>query len=439
VTYQRPLEQMPAELILGALATLPGAFWLRTDSGCFAGALPTARSSAFDPEPALAIAARAPGPAEAPFPRWVGALPYEAVRGRERDRTPDPRPAPGLLRPVWQRYDAVVRLDESEGPILLAEDEGAAGRLETALRSRRTQLSPAAAVLSWAGPPEPEAVHRERIAAALEFIARGQLYQVNLARRFEFRQQGHPFELLLRLSAHGQKGAGDVRSPAPLALAPFAAAIDFGAVAVVSTSPESFLKLGEAGYVATCPIKGTRPRHVDPERDRALARELDESEKERAELAMVIDIERSDLGRLAIPGTVSLAGPPSVVSHASVHHRHALVTGRLRPGVTRSEVFDALMPSGSVTGAPKVRAMDLIRQLEAHRRGLYTGALGTLLSDGTLELSMAIRCLVLTGGSAEYFSGGGIVADSDPDAEVQETLWKAEQLLALLGPQGLRS
>jgi len=121
-----------------------------------------------------------------------------------------------------------------------------------------------------------------------------------------------------------------------------------------------------------------------------------------------------------------------------VHHRHALVTARLRAGVGRAEVLHALMPSGSVTGAPKVRAMDLIRELEARRRGLYTGALGALYTSGQLELSMAIRCLVLRGGSAEYFSGGGIVADSDPAAEVQETLWKAEQLLSLLGEQGLR-
>jgi len=341
-----------------------------------------------------------------------------------------------MQEPIWQRYDAVLAFDSAEQPWLLATDEGAAAALERAIRSRLVPLSGRAASLSWAEPPEPAAVHERRIAAALELISRGQLYQVNLARRFEFRSSGQPLELLLRLSSPGP--AGIVAAALAGGLAPYGAAIDFGDVAVVSTSPESFLELGAGGYAATRPIKGTRPRHADLARDRALAEELDTSEKERAELAMVIDIERSDLGRLAQPGSVRLEAPPSVVTLPTVHHRHALVTARLRAGVGRAEVLHALMPSGSVTGAPKVRAMDLIRELEARRRGLYTGALGALYTSGQLELSMAIRCLVLRGGSAEYFSGGGIVADSDPAAEVQETLWKAEQLLSLLGEQGLR-
>lgn len=433
LAVRRELPGLSASLVLGALAELPGSFWLATTSGTFAGALPTARSAAFDPEPELRPAA---GSAHAStFPRWVGALPYEAVRSWERDRAPDGRASPSLTAPIWQRYDAAVRLDLAEGPCLFGVDERALRRLEEVLRAARTQLEPERAALSWARTPEPEQLHEARIRQALEHIARGELYQVNLARRFEFRARGHAFELLSRLASRGT-GAEGAALRGPLDLTPFSTAIDFGEAQVVSTSPESFLELGPGGFVATRPIKGTRPRHPDPALDQALARELDQSEKERAELAMVIDLERNDLGRLAIPGTVALAEPPTVVSLATVHHRQALVTARLAPSVTRTEVLRAMMPSGSVTGAPKVRAMDLIRELEAHRRGLYTGCLGALFSDGRLELSMAIRCLVVAAGQAEYWSGGGIVADSDPEAEVEETRWKAEQLFALLGPAG---
>jgi len=430
MTVVRDLTGISPDLVLGALSVLPGAFWLCSGRATYAGALPDARSSALDPEPTLAppvgAAAFAPSEGTQQFPRWVGALPYEAGRGLERTSARDPRPEAALKAPVWQRYGAVIRFDGGAEPMILADSAPSAQRLEQAVRSGLRPLEPDHARLSWAEPAEAESIHERRIVRAIELIERGELYQVNLARRFALRARGHPFDLALRMACRG--GAGRLCD-----LAPFAAALDLGEVQVVSASPESFLELGPDGAIATRPIKGTRPRHPDPERDRALAEELDRSEKERAELAMVIDVERNDLGRIAVPGSVELAEAPSVVSLASVHHRQALVTARALPGTSRAEVLSVMLPSGSVTGAPKVRAMDLIRELESHRRGLYTGALGVLWTDGSVELSMAIRSLVLRGEQAEYFSGGGIVADSDPKAEVEETLWKARQLLALLG------
>jgi len=216
-------------------------------------------------------------------------------------------------------------------------------------------------------------------------------------------------------------------------LPPQAMAFDWPELRVAMASPELFLALDPTGRVSTRPIKGTRPRASDPEADRALARGLDADPKERAELAMVIDVERNDLGRLAVPGSVRLSAPPAVESYASVHHRAATVEAELRPDVTRESLLLSLLPSGSVTGAPKIRAMEVIRDLEPARRGLYTGAAGFLREDGGLELGMAIRTVTLRAGRGAYYAGGGIVADSDPEREVEETLWKARALIDLVG------
>jgi len=182
--------------------------------------------------------------------------------------------------------------------------------------------------------------------------------------------------------------------------------------------------------LATEPIKGTRPRGGDADQDEALARELDADPKERAELAMIIDVERNDLGSVCQVGSVDLAVPPQVVTHRTIHHRKARVVGRARSDVSRTQVLEAMVPSGSVTGAPKVRAMEVIRQLEDQRRGLYTGGLGFVAHDGSVTLTMAIRTLVLRGDRGYYWTGGGIVADSDPVVERQETAWKALQVLS---------
>jgi anthranilate/para-aminobenzoate synthase component I len=182
------------------------------------------------------------------------------------------------------------------------------------------------------------------------------------------------------------------------------------------------------GTLYTAPIKGTRPRGADAARDSALARELDADAKERAELAMIVDVERNDLGRVSAPGSVRVLAGPRVQTHRTVHHRAALIGGRARRDVTREAVIAAMVPSGSVTGAPKIRAMEVIANLESERRGLYTGAIGFLAHDGSATLAMAIRTAVLRGDAGDYWTGGGIVADSDPAREVEETRWKSAQL-----------
>jgi anthranilate/para-aminobenzoate synthase component I len=182
----------------------------------------------------------------------------------------------------------------------------------------------------------------------------------------------------------------------------------------------------------TSPIKGTRPRGTDAASDARLREELASDPKERAELSMIIDVERNDLGRVSAIGSVR-AQAPIVTAQGLVWHRRANVLGRLRGDVGRAELMAAMVPSGSVTGAPKVRAMELIARLEAQRRGLYTGGIGFLTHAGEMTLAMAIRTLTVRDGIGHYFTGGGIVADSQPELELEETRWKARQLFARTG------
>ncbi len=392
------------------LRELPGAFWLRDEDSLFVGAFPGGVSRAIDPEPDRPLV-----PGGGAFPRWVGVLPYETFRGWERHGEKG-REAPLCEEPLWVYYPAVARVTGDEVTVL-GESTLATERLFNALSLAPTTPGGSFS-FQWAEREERGEHHARRIRAALSQIERGELYQVNLARRFVFRVAGHPIDVL--------RGLG------PLGQAPFAAALDLGELQVVSSSPELFLHHRVDHSAITRPIKGTRPRCADPTRDAALAQALDESEKERAELAMVVDIERNDLGRLAQAGSVRMTVPPRIVSHPAVHHREATIHAQLRSHVTREELLTTLLPSGSVTGAPKVSAMELIAQLEPHRRGLYTGALGYLAQDGSLRLSMAIRVLSIKDGTAHYYAGGGIVADSDPEEEVEETQWKAAQLRKVL-------
>jgi anthranilate/para-aminobenzoate synthase component I len=409
--YERPtsLEPDPFEIVR-RLTDRPDVVlaWSEQGQKAWIGADASAVVSAFDPEPELGLCNDSD---LAGVPRWFGVLPYESRRDLERHLS-DKRPPAVIDRPLWRRYGAWVRVDERVH--VIGDDAHRVDELAELLAR-----PPRATAASLALEPalEPAERHLARVRRALELIAQGEVYEVNLARRLDFRVQGRPWDLLARLARRS--------------LPPFSAALEWPELSLVATSPELFVAQAPDGLVWTSPIKGTRPRSVDPIRDAALARELDEDPKEIAELTMIIDVERNDLGRLAIPGTVRMAEPPSVQSHASVHHRVATVEARLPPATARGAVLSAMLPSGSVTGAPKVRAMEVIAELEANRRGLYTGAFGFLKHDGTLELAMAIRTLTIRGTSAEYFTGGGIVADSVPEREVEETLWKAADYLEL--------
>ena len=403
-------------LVARSLWDRPGVAVLTAGFGagrCFVACDPTESVDTLDPEPALPLV-RGAGPLAA-VPRWVGVLPYECRRSLERERltrNPDLRPEPHLSSPRWLRYPAVAVVSDH---VLVVGDSRAAVAQLAGFLQRTPQQRPAR--IELAEPPEPGQAHESRVRAALELIAAGELYQVNLARRFSLHVDGRPHDLLALLSPRG--------------LPPYGLALDLGDTQVVSTSPELFLSVESDRRVLTAPIKGTRPRGMHAADDERLTLELDRDPKERAELVMILDVERNDLGRVADTGTVRLVEPPHVSTLPTVHHRLATLAARLRPTVSRGELLEGTLPSGSVTGAPKVRAMEVIAQLERHRRGLYTGALGTVMHDGTLRLGMAIRTLTVRQGGGHYYSGGGIVADSDPARELEETHWKALQIAAL--------
>ncbi len=252
-----------------------------------------------------------------------------------------------------------------------------------------------------------------------EYIAAGDVFQVNLSRRITVPQAVDPWALYVRMRQ---------RTPAP-----FAAYLRLPHGAVASASPELFLDLGRDGRVETRPIKGTRPRGASPDADRALAAALLASPKDRAENVMIVDLLRNDLGRVCAYGSVEVPRLWALESHPTVHHLVSTVTGRLAPGRDAIDLLRACLPGGSITGAPKVRAMEIIEELEPVRRSVYCGAVGWLGWDGAMMLNIAIRTALVTPDAVHVYAGGGVVADSDPAAEYEETSDKARALLMALG------
>ena len=256
------------------------------------------------------------------------------------------------------------------------------------------------------------------IRAAKAYIAAGDIYQVCLSQRLEADLDAHPWDLYRRL-----------RAVSPV---PYGAYLGFREAAIASVSPEMFLRL-EGGEVETRPIKGTRPRGGTAAADAALAADLLASEKDRAENLMIVDLLRNDLGRACLVGSVSTPSLFALESYSTVHHLVSVVRGRLRPELGAVDLLRACFPGGSVTGCPKIRAMEIIDELEPTRRGPYCGAIGFLGFDGDMDTSIAIRTAIVRGGRVYYQVGGAIVADSDPDAEYQETLDKARPFLLAVG------
>jgi para-aminobenzoate synthetase component 1 len=213
--------------------------------------------------------------------------------------------------------------------------------------------------------------------------------------------------------------------------APYSAYLDTGSGEVASVSPELFLRV-RSGLVITKPIKGTAGRGASREADRDLASRLVASEKDRAENVMIVDLLRNDLSRVCRPGSVKVPELAALETHAAIHHLVSTVEGRLEDGVGAVDLLRATFPGGSVTGAPKIRAMEVLRALEPTRRGAYTGALGILGFHGDLELSVAIRTAVVRGGYATYGTGGGITLASVASEEWRETELKAEPFLSAL-------
>jgi para-aminobenzoate synthetase component 1 len=255
------------------------------------------------------------------------------------------------------------------------------------------------------------------VATAREYICAGDIFQVNLSQRFETELSMSSYELYKRL-----------RKINP---APFANYFNFDGVSIVGASPERFLKV-RGDRVETRPIKGTRPRGRSPEEDRALAQELLSSIKDRAENVMIVDLERNDIGRVCRYGTVKVTELAVLETYPTVFHLTSTVVGRLSEGKNRIDLLQATFPGGSITGAPKVRAMEIIDELEPTRRSVYTGSLGYLSFGGDMDLDIVIRTMIIKGNKAYFQVGGGIVYDSEPEAEYLETLDKGRALMQAL-------
>jgi len=261
------------------------------------------------------------------------------------------------------------------------------------------------------------------VTRTVERIASGEIFQMNLCRRLEAALPAPgiwPFYRRLRAASPAELGAF----------------LDLGEErAVLSISPELFLALrgGRDGVVESRPIKGTRPRGANPREDRALARELAESAKDRAELTMIVDVVRNDLGRVCATGSVEVTSHAGLITLPTLHHTVSTVRGRLAPGAGPLELLRAAFPPASITGAPKIQAMAAIAAAEERRRGPAMGALGWISLGGDLELAVAIRTAVAAAGRVAYHAGCGIVADSDPELEFAESAAKARAFLTALG------
>lgn len=256
------------------------------------------------------------------------------------------------------------------------------------------------------------------IEKAKEYIRMGDIYQVNLSQRFETERSVEPFELYSRLRDF---------SPAP-----FASYLNFEDIVILSSSPERFL-LKRGDYIETRPIKGTRPRGQDPLTDILLKKELAASGKDRAEHVMIVDLERNDLGRICEYGSVRPTEFIITEKYSTVFHLVSTVSGRLRRGIGPVDCLLATFPGGSITGAPKIRAMEIIDELEPVKRSIYTGAIGYISFNGNMDSSIVIRTFIIKGKKVFFSVGGGIVADSDPQSEYNETIDKARGLMQSLG------
>jgi anthranilate synthase component 1 len=396
------------DILFGA----PGEVLSSDDTPDFFGALDAA-----------AAGSRGEPAGDLPFPGgWFLLLGYEGA-GRIEPRLrlpPSPHALPDLLA-VRCRAAIIRDLERGEVHCVSEDGEEATRDLERDLR-RATVLPSSPPSQGLAGEVREDAPERflsgvERI---LRYLRDGDVFQVNLSRawRAQLAAGATPADLYARLQ---------LSNPAP-----FAGIVQWRGSAVLSSSPERLVEV-RGREVQTRPIAGTRPRAPDPAADRALQRQLLASAKERAEHIMLIDLERNDLGRVCEPGSVAVSELMTLESYAHVHHIVSNVRGRLRPGAGPGAVLRAVFPGGTITGCPKVRAMEIIAELEGTGRGPYTGAMGYLGLDGRMDLNILIRSLVCESGAVTLRAGAGIVADSRPEAELAETRAKARGLLQAFG------
>lgn len=375
---------------------------------------------------ALSARSGTPLPAEPDLPfcgGWFLLLGYEAARHVE-PRLRLPASPFALPEALAVRCPAAIIRDHAAGlTLLVAEDDPAQiARLKADLARARAApvTSTARGALVQAVREEPEQRFTDGVRRILDYLRAGDVFQVNLSRAWNA-------ALAPGVTAADLYARLRVSNPAP-----FAGLAQWGDTTVLSSSPERLVEV-HGRQVQTRPIAGTRPRGADEIEDRRLQQQLIASLKERAEHVMLIDLERNDLGRVCEPGSIEVSELMTLESYAHVHHIVSNVRGRLRADAAPGDVLKAVFPGGTITGCPKVRAMEVIAELEGEGRGPYTGAMGYLSRDGRMDLNILIRSLVCEGGQVSLRAGAGIVADSRPDAELAETRSKARGLLQACG------
>ena len=359
----------------------------------------------------------------------AGLVSYEM--GRILERLPAPKatmPSPALMLGF---YDVVLAQDRQTGATSIVANGWPEEKPSTRLRRAEERTAWLLALQGSAATPsvEPVSWHavqsRAEVCAAIErtrhHIEEGDIFQANITQTFQAARPAGltPQQAYAALTKNGG--------------APFGAYVDTGSYQLLSVSPERFLQIDASGRVETRPIKGTRPRGCTDAEDAALKADLLASEKDRAENLMIVDLLRNDLSRCCVPGTVTVPHLHSLESFRDVHHLVSVVTGQLEDRFTAVDQFAAAFPGGSITGAPKIRAMEIIHDLESGPRGPYCGSVVAFGFDGALDSSIVIRTLVLTDDKLTVQAGGGIVWDSDPAAEYEESVLKARPLLELFG------
>ncbi len=371
-------------------------------------------------------AAAAPAAAQLPFTGgWALYLGYE-LAGEVEPRLALPRtPLPWIAFAL--RTPCALLHELGSNRVLAVAEAGATGalaQLEADARAAATAPEPPDTLEVRAVREEEPQRFLARVARAKEYVRAGDIYQANLSR---------PWSVAIGAAGHSASaGAALYRRLRAANPAPFAALAQWRGVTLLSSSPERLVRV-TGRRIDTRPIAGTRPRSRRPGGDAVEIPELVMHPKERAEHIMLVDLERNDLGRLCEPGTVRVDELMSVESYAHVHHIVSNVSGELRGDVTPIGALRAVFPGGTITGCPKFRCMQIIAELEGEGRGAYTGSLGYLTTDGRLDLNILIRTMTLTGGTAAFRAGAGIVADSDPERELEETRAKARGLLRALG------
>lgn len=399
-----------------------------------------------DPFAALAdLMARYPLPRPEDLPPFIGGLAgsfgyglrHHVERLPRHRQTPNQHGGQAIPDLLVGAYDLVVALDHVAGRGWLISSGYPAVREAERTERARARIDWARGLYDaatregepsadWAIAARPDldgAQYKAMIRRTIDYIEAGDIYQANITQRFRARLHAGVDRLALYRALRR-------RNPAS-----FAAFLEFGDTAILSSSPERFLKLQD-GAVETRPIKGTRPRGRNAAEDAALAAELLASEKDRAENLMIVDLLRNDISRVCRMGSVKVPVLWGLESFATVHHLVSVVTGEMLPEKNAVDLLRATFPGGSVTGAPKIRAMEIIAELEPSPRGPYCGAIGYLGFDGSMDSNIVIRTYCVKGDDLTFQVGGGIVADSDPQAELEESLTKAKALIETLA-QGI--